>query len=93
MNSYDIGNTIRTVAKFADIDGNFIDPDSVQVLIRYPDNTVVPHTPIKDSVGNYHYDLNIPNPGIYYYRYQTTGGILAANDGAFMAVSSPVIYF
>jgi hypothetical protein len=46
---------------------------------------------IKDSVGLYHADITVAEPGLHYFRWEGTGAVVAAAEGTFSAQSSFVV--
>ena len=62
--------------------------------ITQPDANIVTHYPgdiIKDSTGNYHFDLSISESGDWYYRYEGTGAVQAAIEPLFDGYRSNIL--
>lgn len=88
MNTYISGTTVRTKAQnFSTVDGTVTDPTTVVLKYRRGSQATVtvtyPSSPItKDSVGNYHADLDtsgFSGPGLEFWTAQWTGtGAVAA---------------
>lgn len=94
-NPYTKGQLVRVKGVFTNTDsGSAIDPTTVQVKYEDPDGTKITLTYgvdsalIKDSVGNYHADLNANKTGIWVYRFESTGVGQAANEREFYVQST-----
>lgn len=72
-----------------------VDPDTVIVMVMLPDESVVTKTYltdvelIRDSEGNYHYDVDAADPGEWKYRWEGTGAGQAAAEATFKVATSP----
>ena len=86
--TYDIGGSSRLTGTFVDLNGNLADPSSVTVRIRQPDGSTVTFSGTRISVGLWKYDLALAQVGIYYYRFEGAGAIVAAGDGYLTVVNS-----
>ena len=86
-NSYDIGDRVRVSLAFSDdaskpadpttVRGRFRDPSGVVTTYIYPTNVT------KDSVGNYHFDIDPDADGEWRYRGEGEGAVRAAAEGRF----------
>ena len=89
VNSYDYGDLVRTSAVFTDIFGVLQDPDQVLIQVRAPDKTIIEYeylvdvTVVRDSAGNYHFDVDCNAAGIWWYRWYSTGEGQAADEDYF----------
>lgn len=85
-NTYDIGDVSRVSGAFSQL-GVPVDPSTVTLKVTLPDGTQTtythPATITKDSTGNYHVDVAITQRGTYRYRWFSTGGGAAAEEGWF----------
>lgn len=88
-NVYDRGQVVRLSTSFTvKSSGLAIDPTVVSVSVKDPAGTLttrqylVDAAVIKDSVGNYHYDLSLDAAGRYTYRWFSTGTGQAAKENA-----------
>lgn len=85
-NTYDIGDVVHISSAFTQLTVP-IDPSTVTLKVTLPDGTqntyTYPADVAKDSVGNYHVDLAITMMGTYRYRWFSTGGGAAAEEGWF----------
>lgn len=83
MSIYDIGDTVRLTAAFADSAGTASDPTTVAITVRLPDQSVSTLSATRDSTGNYHADLVASQTGNHYYRFTGTGALVVAEEGEF----------
>jgi len=89
-NVFAVGQRVRLSVAFADLSGTATDPTAVTLKVRNPGGVLMTKTyalaeVTKDSTGNYHYDLDVDLAGTWYYRYNGTGALVAANEAAFTA--------
>ena len=94
MAEINTGDMVRITASFTNASGVAADPTGVTLTVRLngvdTNYTLAGGQVVKDSVGNYHYDLSIPSDESMYkieYRWQGTGAVTAAEEGMFYAVS------
>jgi hypothetical protein len=86
--SYTIGDQSRLSAAFATAAGAAVDPTVVTLKIKTPALTVTSHVygtdanVIKDSTGNFHYDLTLSQSGTYRYRWEGTGAAICADEAS-----------
>lgn len=86
MNTYDIGDRPKLTFTFTDEDGAPADPTTVTCKIRKDGEAVTTYVygtdaeVVKDAVGVYHVDYLLTSSGIYYYRGEGTGAIVAAGE-------------
>lgn len=86
---YDVGDGIRFIAKFKDINGNLADPTSIAFKLLDPSNSVTTPTVAHTSVGTYHSDYTIPNvPGTWAWHWQGNGAVQVAEEGQFIVRAS-----
>jgi hypothetical protein len=95
INVYDVGQLVPVTGLFEDAAGVDIDPSSITLRVISPSgiNTVYiyggsPDTIDKDSVGNYHVDVNANEAGDWFYKWEGTGSGQAAQEGQFMVQKS-----
>jgi hypothetical protein len=92
MSDYIEGQLVRLSAAFTDAAGAAADPTTVTLkylpasapgatttTLTYPEDTEI----VKDSTGNYHYDLPLDDPGAWVWRWESTGDAQAATQGEF----------
>lgn len=80
-------NTVRLSCAFT-VNGVATDPTTVTLNVQDPAGVVTSYTYAgaqiaKDSVGNYHYDLNVVTQGAWLYEFIGTGTCIAASEGSF----------
>lgn len=88
MIEYDIGDQARLTATFKTSNGVLIDPTEVKIKIRNPNDTETEFTAVRDSVGQYHYDLTFTVGGTWYYRFVGTGAAIAAGEASLLVKRS-----
>lgn len=82
---YDVGDTIRLQARFTDTGGNPIDPDSVTIMVRHPDESESSLPLEHPSSGVYYSDFTITDSGTYRWRVFSTGSLAMAGESVFTA--------
>ena len=85
-NDYYLNQLVRLTAAFA-VSGVATDPTAVIVTVRDPSGTLTTPAAVKDSVGNYHYDLNATLAGVYIYGFAGTGACQAAQQATLNIVN------
>jgi hypothetical protein len=95
MNTYQPGNIILLSAQFTDdstppvsldpttVKLRIIDPNSVETDYSYSDGTVS-----KDATGNFSFQLEVVTSGSWFYRWEGTGSVFAANESGFIVSPS-----
>lgn len=96
VNKYVIGSEVRFIASpFRNSDGVIADPTNIVLTIKQPDGTdATAHYPgdiVKDSVGVYHYDFVPAQAGSHFYRWESTGSVVAVDERQFIITPSIVI--
>jgi hypothetical protein len=93
--SYVRGALIRVAGVFTNAAGSPTDPTVVRFKWKSPAGAVTTYVYptdgalVKDSVGNYHVDIDTTSAeGRYYYRFESTGTGQAADEGNFTVVHS-----
>ena len=95
VSSYDIGDRVRVSLAFTDDSANPADPTTVRGRFRDPSGVVTTYVYgtdselAKDSVGNYHFDVDPDSDGEWRYRGEGTGAVRAAAEGRFSVRDSP----
>ena len=99
INAHQAGDLVRVTAAFTDpADDTPVDPDDVLLDVRKGDGSTATHafstspaTVVKDSVGNYHADLDTTGlAGTWHYRWYSTGAGQAAEHNVFTVEPSPI---
>jgi hypothetical protein len=90
MNSHPVQELVRLVVQFmAPLENNsLVDPTAVSVTITPPNGLapdIVDSTSgiIRDDVGSYHYDFVPGIKGLWIYRFQGTGVVIASSGNMF----------
>lgn len=95
-NSYDLGDLVRVTAVFTNSSGTAIDPTVVICKYKDPSGNTTTLTYgtdvalVKDSVGNYHTDINCDEAGDWLYRWYSTGTGQAAEQHWFRVEAAKV---
>jgi hypothetical protein len=95
MSDINPGDIVRvsTAPGFKDLAGTLADPTTVKLLWRrHGESTttwvyLTDSQVVKDSVGLYHADIPVVEPGLHYFRWEGTGAVVAAEEGTFSASS------
>ena len=78
MSNFIVGDVARLSVSILDVAGVPSDPTSLSLVVQSPGGTTTyTDAIVKDSVGNYHFDLPLDYAGSYGYRWQSLG----ANQG------------
>lgn len=85
---YDIGDKTRLSVTFLNIAGAVADPTTVTLKLRTPAPASVESSHVygvdiavvRESTGIYHYDLSLPTSGVWWYRWDATGAVEAADE-------------
>lgn len=94
MTTYDNGDLVRCSAAFTNAAGTAIDPTVIGFKVKNPAGTVTTYVYpsdvqlAKDSVGNYHVDVDANSDGPWSYRFYSTGTGQAAAEGEFFVKSN-----
>lgn len=94
INVYQRGDLPRIASVFRNSGGAATDPTGVSFKYAKPSGTVTTlvyptdAALVKDSTGNYHVDLSLTEAGEWYYRWEATGAVQAAELGQFTVEAS-----
>lgn len=89
MKLYDKGDIVQVTGAFTNAAAAPQDPTAVVFRMVNPAGTVTSYTfgvdgqLVKDSVGNYHVDVDASVEGVWHYRWESTGTGQAAEEGQF----------
>ena len=75
-----VGDESRLSAIIYDIVGVPVDPSALNLAIRTPSGVISNNSPVRDAVGNYHFDLMLNESGSYFYRWESTGTYPSADE-------------
>ncbi len=90
MNSYDLGDQVRLSATFTDVDGAAVDPTVITVKWAAPNGAVTDLTygvdlnVTQEETGVFYVDFVPDAAGTWAYRWESSGTVTAAAEGAFM---------
>jgi len=93
-NGYQIGDLVRIAGIFTNAAGTAVDPTAVLAKYKTPAGVITTLTYgvdvalVRDSVGNYHVDINAASEGRWRYRFYSTGTGQAANEEDFIVSGS-----
>ena len=88
-NEYALGTNVTVSAIFKNASGVAADPTNVFFSFKDPEGAQTDLTygvdveVVKDSVGNYHADIDADMPGTWHYRFYATGTGKASDEGSF----------
>lgn len=94
INEYDIGSSVQLSAAFFNNAGILADPTAIALRVKDPTGTVTVYTGAqvtRQEAGIYSLNLALAHPGRYFYRFEGTGGVLAAADNMLFVRKSPVL--
>lgn len=84
-NSYDQYQSVRCTVVIQDVDsGAYVDPTTLTFSTYNPFGTTTDYVygvdpeVVKDSVGHYHCDVTLDEPGDWYYQWRGTGTNIGA---------------
>lgn len=91
----DEGDRVRCFAEFRNpeaLDANgkwaLVDPDTVAFRVHDPSGGSTSTTPDRDSLGRYHADISIDEPGVWTYRFEGSGSYQGAKELEFAVTDS-----
>ncbi len=96
-NVYSIGQQVRFSAVFKNSSGVATDPTTVLFKYRAPAGTVTTLTYgsdgalVKDSTGNYHVDLALASATEWWYRWEGSGALVAADEERVLVEGTQVV--
>jgi hypothetical protein len=93
---YDRGDLVRVVASFVGTDGvTPANPSMIHLLVKSPDGSVATYrfgapgaSIIQVGSAAYARDLDVSQVGSWYYRWEGTGGVQAADEWALVVTRS-----
>jgi hypothetical protein len=97
IHTYDIGDAVRCTITFATTDSTPTDPTTVTFTYRDPSGNEttwvfgVDAQVIKDDTGDYHADVTLDEDGLWHYRFEGTGALIAAAEHGFYVRRSEIV--
>jgi hypothetical protein len=95
-NVYAKDSLVRISSEFT-ISGTDSDPTTVQCLYKDPNNNVTTlvygtdEALVRDATGKYHVDISASIAGNWWYRFEATGPVVAANEAEFVVSLSQIV--
>jgi hypothetical protein len=80
---------VRIEARLRHADGSVLDPTTLDFTLRQPSGELVNYQygihsqVVKLAVGHYYVDWDANQVGVYRFRWQATGAVVASQSGAF----------
>lgn len=92
-NEYHVGDLVHCKGVFTNAIGSLVDPSTVTVKIRKPDDTTVSYVygasaVVHESQGVYTLDVAVSLAGMWYYEFSATGVGQCAGDNRFFVKDS-----
>jgi len=84
VNAYDIGDSVRLKATFTVSEVN-TDPTTITLKVKTPSGVTTSYTyaggqVTKQETGIYYKDINLDDDGMWYYRWEGTGTVIASEE-------------
>jgi len=83
MRNIILGNMIRLSGIFTDSSSKRVDPTSITLKVKTPSGNVESYSPTKHSIGMYFYDYVPSSSGKHYFRFESSGDVISADEGWF----------
>ena len=81
--AYKSAQAVRFSAVFTNGSGVAVNPTAITFKTIDPLGvTVSSYTPTNDSAGHYHQDVTLVQSGVWYWRWASTGTVVAADEGS-----------
>lgn len=90
-NQYDQGAMINLSGTFTNSTGGAANPTSVLLRVKPPTGATVVVTPTLTGTSTYYYNYTATLAGVYYYRFEGSGNVVAVADGQFTVNASPAL--
>lgn len=95
MALYDVGDRVRLSAEFYDLDDAPIDPSTVACTVREPSggqtDYAYPGEITRVAAGSYYLECDLPEPGVWWVRWHSTGVGQAAEETSLTVRESAVL--
>ena len=92
--TYDYGDQVRVTCTFTNLAGSAADPTGITFKWRTPAGTTSSYVYgtdaelVKSATGIYYVDLTLNVEGTWYYRFEGTGALVAADEGHLLVKDS-----
>jgi hypothetical protein len=93
-NSYDLGTAVTLIGTFTNLQGQPTDPASVTLRVLDPTGTetiVNTGQMTHGSAGNFSFVVTPLLAGVWYYRWEGTGAVVATQDNWFEVRKTPFV--
>jgi len=92
INTYDKSDSVRVQATFS-VDSVNTDPSTITLKVKNPAGTTSTYTYAggtitRSAAGIYYKDITIDDDGMWYYRFEGTGAVVAASEHSFKVRTS-----
>lgn len=91
MDKLEVGDVARLSLVATDISGTPVDPGNLRLFVKQPDGAQVQPTVTRDAVGAFHSDVDLAQPGVYFYLWKSDAPHKAVADGEFLVANNPFI--
>lgn len=90
MDTYFQGQSVRIYGRFFGWENQLTDPTTITIRICAPGWIIVGlKEVIRDGEGLYHVEVVADKPGLWTWRWETTGGVWTGDQGSFYVVGPP----
>lgn len=88
MEAHDIGDRIEVTAVFTDIEGDAMNPSDVKFILRSPAGELTEYEDDAEEMahpetGTFVMSIDPDESGLWRYRWEGTGAVVAAEEGMF----------
>lgn len=91
MDAYFQGQSVRIYGRFFGWENQLQDPATITIRICSPGWVIFGGSiPVRDGLGLYHVDVLADKPGLWTWRWETTGGVWTGDQGSFYVVGPPI---
>ena len=90
LNTYDVGDSTRFQSAFT-VDGVAQNPTAVFLFVKHPSGTTDSYVTgdlTNDVTGTFYLDIVLDDTGIWYYRFTSSGTVIAADEGSLIVERS-----
>ncbi len=94
MNNYDIGDKVRSTGTFVNSSDVNTDPTTITFKLKDPSGNITTFIyltdaeVVKSGTGVYYFDNILDEEGVYHYRFEGTGVLVASGEDSYRAVTS-----
>lgn len=94
MDTFFEGATARVTATFEDQNHALADPTTVTAEFNNPAGTKTTYVYgvdaqlVRESIGVYHYDIDLSSPRVWHYRIEGTGTVKAVSQGQLTVIAA-----